>query len=155
MKIKYVKGDLLQAPERCILHGCNAQGVMGSGVAKLIRAKWPSAYLAYKASEQHNGMRLGVVTYAAQEDGKVIFNGVTQEFYGRDGKHYVDYAAIKEVIEAVNFYIEAQNCAPDYRSVAMPMIGAGLGGGDWNIISKIIEEESVSFQPVVYYLEGT
>lgn len=157
MKIKYVKGDLLQASERCILHGCNAQSTMNSGVAKLIRAKWPSAYTVYKASEQHDGMRLGVVTYAQQDDGKIIFNGITQEFYGRvPNRCYVSYEAIKEVIQAMNYFMEHPDGLfeeGEIPSVAMPMIGAGLGGGDWEIISKIIEEESISFQPVVYYLE--
>jgi O-acetyl-ADP-ribose deacetylase (regulator of RNase III) len=36
--------------------------------------------------------------------------------------------------------------------VAMPKIGAGLAGGDWNVIEKIIEEECKGVQPVVYYL---
>lgn len=147
MKIKYVKGDLLAAPEKYILHGCNAQGVMGSGVAKLIRAKWPSAYLVYKESEQHNGMRLGIVTYAEQDDGKVIINGITQKFYGRGGKQYVDYDAVREVIENVDWLVSIEEPFP---SVAMPKIG----GGDWGILEEIIEKHSVNFQPVVYYLEG-
>lgn len=150
MKIIYKKGDLLQAPEKYILHGANAQGVMGSGVAKLIRAKWPSAYNVYKASEQHNGMRLGVVTYAEQDDGKVILNGITQEFYGRDGKQYVDYDAVREVIQAVNWLVYGQ-CG-EIDGVAMPKIGSGLGGGDWGILSEIIELNSLYFQPVVYEL---
>ena len=40
----------------------------------------------------------------------------------------------------------------DTLHIAMPLIGAGLGGGDWNVISEIIEEESLKFQPVVYEL---
>ena len=27
------------------------------------------------------------------------------------------------------------------KKIGMPKIGAGLGGGDWNIIKEIIEEE--------------
>jgi O-acetyl-ADP-ribose deacetylase (regulator of RNase III) len=152
MKIIYKKGDLLQCPEKYILHGCNAQGVMGSGVAKLIREKYPSAYLAYKASEKHGGMKFGVVTYAEQEDGKVIFNGITQEFYGRDGRRYVDYDAVRDVIQVINWHIFKQTMPPDMHSVAMPKIGAGLGGGDWDVISEIIELNSMYFQPVVYEL---
>jgi hypothetical protein len=34
----------------------------------------------------------------------------------------------------------------------MPMIGAGLGGGDWHRIAAIIQEESQHFQPVVYQM---
>lgn len=150
MKIKYVKGDLLEAPEKYILHGVNCQGVMGSGVAKLIRAKWPSAYAVYKNCEHLKGLRLGSITQT-YDNGKVIFNGVTQEFYGRKANHcYVCYDAVREVMRSLNYL---RDIADEIPLIAMPAIGAGLGGGDWNIISEIIEEESTSFQPVVYYLE--
>jgi O-acetyl-ADP-ribose deacetylase (regulator of RNase III) len=36
--------------------------------------------------------------------------------------------------------------------VAMPQIGAGLGGGDWTVIAAIIESELTDVQPVVYIL---
>lgn len=32
--IQYKTGNLLDTPDSYIVHGCNAQGVMGSGVAK-------------------------------------------------------------------------------------------------------------------------
>jgi len=35
----------------------------------------------------------------------------------------------------------------------MPKIGAGLAGGDWNVIAAIIEEEFTAVQPIVYWLE--
>jgi hypothetical protein len=34
----------------------------------------------------------------------------------------------------------------------MPQIGAGLGGGDWQVIEAIIESEMTDIQPVVYTL---
>ena len=49
MKIEYRKGDLFQTEIKTIVHGCNAQGVMGSGVAKIIRDKYPKAYDRYVA----------------------------------------------------------------------------------------------------------
>lgn len=150
MKIIYKTGDLLSCTEPWILHGCNAQGVMGSGVAKLIKDKYPSAYQAYMASIPLNGMELGRVTYAEQMDGKIILNGITQEYYGRISERcYVDYQAITDVIWLVNKHAYHQK---DIISVAMPKIGAGLGGGDWEIISGIIEAYSTNFQPVVYEL---
>lgn len=148
MKIIYREGNVLECAEPWILHGVNCQGVMGSGVAKAIRAKYPSAYAVYKVWEDQNGLELGGVTFAEQADGKTIFNGLTQNFYGRDGKCYVDYTAIREVIEAIDDY--AAKHVEYMPSVAMPKIGAGLGGGDWNFISTIIEECSHNFQPVVY-----
>ena len=35
--IQYKKGDLLSVTKGIIAHGCNAQGVMGSGVALQIK----------------------------------------------------------------------------------------------------------------------
>ncbi|ESQ88967.1 hypothetical protein ABAC460_14395 [Asticcacaulis sp. AC460] len=48
MKIIYKTGDLLEAPERVICHGCNAQGVMGSGIAVPIRNRYPMVFKAYR-----------------------------------------------------------------------------------------------------------
>ena len=142
---------MVDATQKFILHGCNAQGVMGSGVAKDIRTKYPSAYDKYKLVQRLDGLHLGDAFSVAQDDGKVIINAITQEFYGREvGKRYCSYDAISECIRRLNF-------TPDYcgQSVAMPKIGAGFGGGDWRVISLIIEKESTNFQPVVYFLNIT
>ena len=39
MKFEYKTGDLLAVPSGHIVHGCNAQGAMGAGVALAIRNK--------------------------------------------------------------------------------------------------------------------
>lgn len=148
MKIVYKRGDLLTCEEPWILHGCNAQGVYNAGVAKVIRTKYPSAYLVYKVSKYRDGMQLGKVTYAEQDDGKTIFNGITQKSYGNDGKKYVSYKAIEDVLWCVDQHAAAEDKIGIH--VAMPMIGAGLGGGDWDVIEALVEETSYNFQPVVY-----
>lgn len=151
MKIKYVEGDLLLTDAPYILHGCNAQGVMGSGVAKAIRAKYPSAYSVYCLQHEKGEAKLGAVTFALQDDGKTVLNAITQEFYGRDGKQYVNYNAVRDALQRINwwFVVMYTDNAPE---VAMPKIGAGLGNGDWDVIAEIIEEESTNFKPVVYTL---
>jgi len=50
--IKYVRGNLLDAPQPIIVHQVNCQGVMGSGVAKAIRDKYPQAYQAYRSMQE-------------------------------------------------------------------------------------------------------
>lgn len=45
------------------------------------------------------------------------------------------------------------NNGHENEAVAMSKIGSSLGGGDWKIISEIIEDESTHFQPVVYTKE--
>lgn len=144
--IKYVIGDLLGADQKVIVHGCNNRGVMGSGVARQIRAKWPNVYEVYSLKHMVFGLDLGDIIPVATLDGHIIVNAVTQEGFGRDGKVYVDYDAIKTCMEKIN------NKVIDWevKEVAMPRIGAGLGGGDWAIIEKIIADTAKNYTPVVY-----
>lgn len=147
MKIIYKQGDLLECSERVIVHGCNAQGVMGSGVAKAIKEKYPEAYAGYMSTHENGGLELGEVIGVYSGD-KLILNAITQRYYGRyKYKVYADYEAIREAFKSIN-----EQCT--YSAIAMPKIGAGLANGDWNIIEKIIEDECTDVQVVVYVLEG-
>ena len=147
MKIRYVKGDLLEAPEQIILQACNSLGVMGAGVAKLIREKWPKAYQDYRDSYDSYGLPLGSIVSSKQPDGKIILNAITQDTIGRTGVH-VSYWAIANVMYQLDQNVTVQKVG----SVAMPAIGSGLAGGDWPVIEAIIENTAKNFQPVVYHL---
>lgn len=160
MNIIYKTGDITKAPEYIIAHGCNAQGKMQSGVAKAIRDAFPEAYGAYKTHCEINKKRaldiLGttawvVTNYNVTGKERMVANMVTQRYYGRDPETvYVDYDAVRRCMSQMNKKAKLYTKAP--YEVAMPMIGAGLGNGDWDIIEQIIREESSDFQPVVYRL---
>lgn len=150
MKIIYKEGDLLEAGENIIIHGCNAQGVMGSGVALQIRKKYPNAARAYFSMKESGRLQLGNFSYSEEDDGKFIINAITQEFYGRNPHVvYASYAAIAHVFHNINDWCELRG----FKQVALPKIGAGLANGDWSIIEAIIEEECKDIQPVVYVLK--
>lgn len=147
MKIEYVAGDLLSSPESVIAHGCNAKGVMRSGVAKAIREKYPLAYRDYQDRYyEYGGLRLGEVIETKYPN-VTILNIISQDRYGRDPSvRYVSYDALTQAIECINRL--------GHRRVAFPKIGAGLANGNWNVISSIIESYS-DFTPVVYYIDPT
>lgn len=144
--ITYVNGDLLGATQKVIVHGCNNRGVMGSGVAAQIRAKWPNVYEVYALKHRVFGLELGDIIPVATLDGKIVVNAVTQDGFGRDGQRYVDYAAIERCFETINDRVHGW----EVNEVAMPRIGAGLGGGDWKIIEEIINRTAKYYTPVVY-----
>jgi O-acetyl-ADP-ribose deacetylase (regulator of RNase III) len=150
MKIRYEQGDFVEGFPAWLLHGCNAQGVMGSGAAKAVRAKYPQAYTDYRKQYEACEQRVGTITVSHQPDGRIVFNGITQKYYGRDQQVYVSYDAVRKVIQTVDLYAKDHGIGPVY--VGMPKIGAGLGGGSWDVISQIIEEESRHFTAVVYEL---
>jgi len=125
-----------------LVHGCNKQGVMGTGIAKQIKDKWPGAYEAYKDVELNNGLLLGDIIFYLTEDhlsGIVIINAITQEYYGRStSKVYVSYDAIRSSFVGISALLESID---SNVIINFPLIGCGLTNGDWNIVSKIIDEE--------------
>ena len=150
MKIQYVKDDLFNTEHHYILHGCNSKGVMGSGIAKTVRARYPEAYEQYTLWCA-KGFRLGTSLLVECGD-KTIINAVTQQNYGKVSEQtgpnpvrYVSYDAIATIFE------ELEQTIP-HETIAMPLIGAALGGGSWNVISAIIEAECKTIQPFVYML---
>lgn len=146
-KITVVTGNIVLSPETHIIHGCNAQGKFRSGVAGAVRDKYPACYQAYMNEYEKNGLQLGnIIVYNDPNANITIYNAITQEFYGYDGKCYVDYNAIMTAM------IRADEHCTSGR-LAMPMIGAGLGGGDWELISNIIENSVVNNEPIVYVLD--
>ncbi len=151
MKIIYKKGNLITASERIIIHGCNNRGVMGSGVAREIRREFPEAYQIYKNLFKDFRLDLGEVIWV-YEKSKWVGNCITQDGFGNDGKKYVCYDAVRKCMREINNSYHIKKPHID-MNIAMPKIGSKRGGGDWNIISEIIEEESLQFQPVVYELE--
>lgn len=161
--INYVKGDLLTTPDRIIVHGCNAQGVMGSGVAKAIRAKYPKAFDDYSAKcvnhrhyEYPIEQLMGVLIPSVQPDGKIILNAITQERYGKDGQKYVSYDAVDEVMYKIEHGLMFKDITGVRRikstNISMPKIGAGLGGGDWGVIESIIKHRLKDHNVTVWEL---
>ena len=144
MKIQYEKGDIFKSPYKFIVHGCNAQGVMGAGFAKQVRTHYPYAYDKYRSTFETSGLRLGETQFVRCRV-RTIINAVAQLYYGRKKIRYVSYDAIASCMAGIEEALYGE-------TVAMPMIGAGLAGGEWSIISSIIETELKTVQPVVFTL---
>lgn len=149
MIVDVVEGDLvklaLKGKYDAIVHGCNCHHKMNSGIARTIREVFPEAYEADCAQTiKSDRSKLGSYSHAniqyeyKRGDGEImhdmltIINAYTQFDYGTD-KMNVDYDAIRKVFTKIN---------EDYAdmNIGIPMIGAGLAGGDWNIISSIINK---------------
>ena len=152
--IEYRKGNLLSYVNpnsneyTVIVHSANNKGVMGSGVAKAIITKHPQVKQDYVLEYQRcsGSLTLGKVVLS-WEEGILIYTIIGQDGYGYDGLQYVDYNALKRGFRTIN-------AAPQdwFKELAMPKIGAGLGGGDWKIIEKIIKEEFTNKKVIIYEL---
>lgn len=152
-------GNLLAVREGIIVHGCNAQGVMGSGVAAAVRETYPGAYDAYRAAydqtRQAGGksLQLGRVVWytVSKEPPKLaIANAITQEFFGSTpGHRYVSYDAVRDAFRRIAAVAREHQLPVHY-----PLIGAGLAQGDWSVIADIIDTELEGIEHTVWTLPG-
>ena len=143
--INYITKDISTVTKGIIIHGCNAQGVMGSGVAKALRNKYPAIFNNYKAMcgvQGYNIDVMGQVSYYNPTPRLLICNAITQEFYGKDGGRYASVDAIDRAIQEViiwtsELYIldvcyTTVRDDSQYLDIFMPKIGCGLGGLSWD-----------------------
>ncbi len=159
MNIEYIHGDLLGG-EPIVAHGCNTRGAFGSGVAGLIRKRIPSAYQAYADAHRRTGLELGSVIWhacAEQQPGRprAVLHMMTQPTYGVPFMRHVDYDAVRRCIGEIDAgIVDFASTLGVQAQVGFPLVGAGLGGGDWQTIAGIIEAGAVRFLPRVYLLDG-
>ncbi len=135
-------GNLLDITKGHIVHGCNAQGVMGSGVALAVKQKYPQVFQDYMHIHKGTGLHLGESYPVIINTELIIWNAITQEFFGRPVRN-CSYDAIQACFRSINDHIVQGLEGTSYmqpNEIHIPMIGAGLGGGNWNIIKTIIEE---------------
>jgi len=133
--MKILGGDLIKMAEDgkfdVIIHGCNCFNTMGAGIARTIATKYPQAYHADCATINADKSKLGNYT-CSLSNGFGIVNAYTQYSFG--GGRSVNYEAISRVFARIKKDFTGMR-------IGYPMIGAGLGGGNWKIISCIIDEE--------------
>ena len=132
--IAYKIGNLMNAANdgvKLIAHGCNAQGVMGSGVALAVKKQFPEAFEIYDEAFHNGQLHMGSNIIA--KGNFAIANMITQDEFGTH-KRQVSYDAIADGFVDLFQYATENNIT----EIGIPLIGAGLGGGDWRIIEAII-----------------
>lgn len=139
MSIQVKNGDVLQADVNIIVHQVNCMGVMGSGIAKQIRDKYPKVYKEYAEKCQkmakYRRLMLGDVLYTQIAPDKFVASIFGQLTYGWVGQ-YTNISALRMGLLNLKTYAEQNN-----YSIAFPYgIGCGRGGADWNVVNKIIED---------------
>ncbi|MCB9223339.1 MAG: macro domain-containing protein [Crocinitomicaceae bacterium] len=135
-------GDLIQLALEgefdLIIHGCNCFRSMEAGIAKAIKTQFPEAFEADLKTVSGDLEKLGTISWAKCHGYKgelIVVNAYTQYQFAGPAP-LVDYDAIRQSFRMIKEHFSG-------LKIGYPKIGAGLGGGDWKIISKIIDEELI------------
>jgi len=143
-----INGDILDIPAGTIVQQVNCQGVMGAGLAKQIRARWPIVFSYYteflelckEFNVEPHGQAI-VVNVGEDDEGyvtKAVAMLFAQDGYG-GGHRWTQYDWFRSSLRSLVNNMDVAVPLPLYIPVG---IGCGLGGGDWDTIRGIIEEEA-------------
>ncbi|QOI66596.1 Poa1p_like family protein with Macro domain [Erwinia phage FBB1] len=134
--ISYTKGDIVKifGAGHDIAHGCNCMCSMGGGVAAQLAVAFPQISESDDLEDDYYAftqLKLGKYSSAATEKGNICYNLYTQHNPGPN----VDYGAILNAF--INLRKERQYLC-NKKPIYIPRIGAGIAGGHWPTIEKLI-----------------
>ena len=142
--IKYIKGDILDVTEGFIVQQVNCFGVMGAGLAKQIRDKWPSVYNRYQDRvyySTNNEDLLGMTVWNRVDTNLFVASIFGQYDYGH-GTKFTIYPALFKGLDYV--FGEAE---VDQIPVYIPKgLGCGLAGGNWDFVEAYIKDLDYMFK---------
>ena len=138
-KLNYKVGNILaNVTSGVLLHSVNTLGVMGAGVARGIKSRYPDTFNTYAehCNDQFDasGSALGgTYIFTKENQGKLtIINAFGQTAIGRGGRH-VSYDALDQIFSDIySGQLDA------VQTIDTVKIGAGLGGGSWPVIEQIL-----------------
>ena len=144
--ITHIKGSVFDTDADIIAHQVNCMGVMGSGVAKQIRERFPKAYELYKtycaAHHPDRHLMLGSTQvcpiYDQDEKRELYIVHLFGQFdYGSSNKVYTDYGALRSALVRLMDFAQREKL-----SIAIPYkMGCDRGGGDWdNVVYPMVCE---------------
>lgn len=147
MSLKVIKGDVFKQGFDVVMHQANTFNKMGSGIAKFIRENYPEAFYADSVYKIPLGeQRLGKFTWAWVDGGRFrIFNLYGQLYYGYDGKRYTDYGALENAFRGALSMLSSERGFKDLKIGIPYKIGCDRGGGDWNVVSEMVDKVSEDY----------
>ena len=157
--MKYKVGNLITAAQtgvvNVIAHQCNCFCAMGAGIAPQIAKNFPEAEQADNMTESGDFSKLGTNSYAyiMTPDGEQL---LIANMYGQKApsttQRATDYKALRSCFEELRDYLFGIHTLSDRIDIGLPLIGCGLGGGEWPKVLEIIEDTLKSFNVTIYVL---
>lgn len=141
--LNYIKGDVTQpagAGPKVICHVVNDQGGWGAGVVLAISRRWPEPEVHYRKWAAGPDFVLGMIQPVRVASGLWVMNMLAQRGYwnGNPATPAMCYETLRTCLNKTALWTRGRGA-----SIHCPRFGAGLAGGNWNVIEQIIKDELV------------
>ncbi len=132
--IEYKKGDILAEDAEALVNTVNCVGFMGRGIALQFKKAWPENFKAYAAAcrgQRVQPGRMFVFETGQLTNPRYIINFPTK-------RHWRGKSRLEDIETGLEALV-AEVRERKIRSIAIPPLGAGLGGLDWDDVRPRIE----------------
>lgn len=133
--IRYIEGNILESKADALVNTVNTVGVMGKGLALQFKKEFPYNYKIYQNACKDNRFKIGDLIVTEEESllygKKTIVDLPTKTDWRKPSEYSYIEAGLKKLAELIK---EKQ-----IKSVAIPSLGTGHGGLDWNKVKQLIE----------------
>ena len=137
--IQYIRGNLFTSNAKVLVNTVNTVGVMGKGIASDFKKYYPEMFKEYKNRCDTNNLNIGDL-YLYKTSNKWILNFPTKEHWRSPSKlEYIEKGLQKLVKDSTKLQI---------NDIAMPKLGCGNGGLDWESEVKPIVEKYLKKSPI-------
>lgn len=127
-------GNILEQGTEALVNTVNCVGVMGRGIALQFREAYPENYKQYKAACKRNEVvpgRMLVFEMNMLMGHRLIINFPTKRHWREKSRIEDIVSGLKDLVAVLRRY--------QIRSVAIPPLGCGLGGLNWDVVRPMIE----------------
>lgn len=133
--IRFLKGDIFASSCQTLVNPVNCEGVMGKGLAKAFKDRWPEMYKEYQAACIKGHLQTGRL-HVWKGPEKWVVNFPTKKLWRLPSK--MEY--IEEGLSLLSTNLEIW----EITSMAIPALGCGLGGLEWTDVKERIVSSLVS-----------
>jgi O-acetyl-ADP-ribose deacetylase (regulator of RNase III) len=134
--ITYIKGNILDSAAPVLVNTVNTVGVMGKGIALQFKKAFPDNFRAYSKACKTGDIAIGKLFLSKDNNlttgEKLIVNFPTKTDWRKPAEYNYIEAGLKDLIKII--------LKNNIKMIALPPLGAGNGGLEWERVKKIIEK---------------
>lgn len=147
--IKYITGNILDSSAQALVNTVNTMGVMGKGIALQFKKAYPNNYKTYEKACMSKEVLVGKMFVTVDSNTttgeRIIINFPTKTNWRKPSEYKYIEEGLEDLVKVIN--------DKSIKSIAIPPLGAGNGGLNWEKVKKIIEKKLEHLNVDIYVYE--
>lgn len=149
--IHYKTGNLLDSEATALVNTVNTVGVMGKGIALQFKNMFPNNFKLYAEACKNKEVKVGKLLVTEEEallaGKKIIINFPTKTNWRLPSEYQYIESGLVELVKVIK--------EKNIKSIAIPPLGSGNGGLDWNRVKQILEKHLNGLDCEIFIYEPT